>query len=75
MGLLCEKELVFMFFGLGISLLFIYIMPRMGSDEHEGWVFTKQTLFVVLIAILLFCLEFNWHAIAHIFSFMFRGGA
>lgn len=54
-------------------LLMLYILPRIGSKEHKGWLTSNKSLAVALVTILLFCMGMNWPAVAHLFSFMFRG--
>ena len=42
---------------------FIYVATHIGAKEHAGWIFSKETLLIILIAIILFCVGIDGQGI------------
>ena len=53
---------------LSVLIPFVYVFIRMGAPEYAGWLFTKQTLLVVILSIILYCIGADGVGIWHLLT-------
>jgi len=53
---------------LSVLIPLAYVLTRIGAPEHEGWFFTKQTLLVAIVSILLYCIGADGQGIWHLLA-------
>ena len=56
---------------LGVLIPFVYVFTHMGAREHEGWLWSRQTLLIAILSTILFCIGADGVGIWH----MLTGGA
>ena len=46
-----------------MCLILVYIGTHIGAKEHAGWIFSKETLLVIALVIVLFCIGLDGQGI------------
>ncbi len=53
---------------LAFIVVFLYVGTHMGAREHAGWLFSKETLLVLALATVLFCIGIDGQGIWHLLT-------